>query len=221
MSEAQTKKEKADAKKLAQKIAEADAKKAQKIAEADAKKAQKIAEADAKKAQKAEADAEEEIEYSPEYYENLPVSVTLDVTFTHTLSTFAFDDLPPETLKKILKDGRVFSHFIEAWLESKYPIKHISGCKKYDFIDANYPETKYDEKTFTENGCKFYPSNMIGEGRNFDKNVFEKKAKKLIYCLVSNINFPEIKIKFVRGISLLKLYPNGIIPLKDYIKFFD
>ena len=28
-------------------------------------------------------------------------------------------------------------------------LKHISGCKKYDFIDMNNKETKYDEKTFT------------------------------------------------------------------------
>jgi hypothetical protein len=107
------------------------------------------------------------------------------------------------------------------WLASKYPITHISGCKSYDFTDANYPETIYDEKTFTKNGCKFYPSNMIGEGRSFDKKLFEKKAKKLIYCIVSNVNFPEIKIKFVRGIHLLKLYPKGEIPLKDYVKFFN
>jgi hypothetical protein len=161
------------------------------------------------------------IVHSDEYYELLPVSVLLDVTFTHTLINIGFDGLPPSAIQDIFKDGRVFAHFIEVWLASKYPITHISGCKSYDFTDTNYPETIYDEKTFTKNGCKFYPSNMIGEGRSFDKELFEKKAKKLIYCIVSNVNFPEIKIKFVRGIHLLKLYPKGEIPLKDYVKFFN
>lgn len=182
---------------------------------------EKLAEKEKVAQEKLEKKISDDIEYSDEYYENIPVSVTLDVTFIHTLTNISYDSLPPEIVKKIFKDGRVFSHFIEAWIERNYPIKHISGCKSYDFIDSNYTETIYDEKTFTENGCIFYPSNMRGQGRKFDKKVFEKKAKKLIYCIVSNINFPEIKIKFVRGITLLKLYPNGTIPLNDHVKFFD
>ncbi len=65
------------------------------------------------------------------------------------------------------------------------------------------------------------PSNMIGEGRTFNKEIFEEKAKKLIYIIVSNINFPEIKIKFMRGIDLIVDYPSGIIPLKEFNKFFN
>ena len=207
---------KAAAEKLEKKAASAE--KLEKKAKAAAEKLEKKAKTAAEKLEKKIAD---EMEHSDEYYENIPVSVMLDVTFTHTLTDVRFDILSPEIIKKILKDGRVFSHFIEAWIERKYPIKHISGCKSYDFIDINHTETIYDEKTFTENGCIFYPSNMRGQGRTFDKEVFEKKAKKLIYCIVSNINFPEIKIKFVRGINLLKLYPNGTIPLNDHVKFFN
>ena len=62
---------------------------------------------------------------------------------------------------------------------------------------------------------------MIGTGRKFNKEEFEEKTKKLIFCIVSNINFPEIKIRFVRGSKLLENYPNGQIPSKDYIKFFN
>ena len=36
-----------------------------------------------------------------------------------------------------------------------------------------------------------------------------------------NINFPEIKVKFVRGSDLIQTYPKGSIPLKDHAKFFD
>ncbi len=62
---------------------------------------------------------------------------------------------------------------------------------------------------------------MIGEGRKFDKKIFEEKAKKLIYIIISNVKFPEIKIKFVKGIDLIVDYPDGKIPSKDFIKFFN
>ena len=62
---------------------------------------------------------------------------------------------------------------------------------------------------------------MIGEGRKFDKKIFEEKAKNLIYIIVSNVKFPEIKIKFVKGVDLITDYPDGKIPSKDFIKFFD
>jgi hypothetical protein len=98
---------------------------------------------------------------------------------------------------------------------------HVKGCKKYDHTDINDENIKYDQKTFTSRGCKFMTSNMIGEGRKFNKEIFEEKAKKLIYIIVSNIHFPEIKVRFVKGYDLSVQYPNGIIPLKDFDKFFN
>ena len=148
-------------------------------------------------------------------------SIQLDKTFTHKLDSIVFDNLPSEIILEILKDGRPFSHFIEKWLEHNYPLDHITGCKKYDFVDRNYSDTKYDEKTFTKRGCYYMPSNMLGQGRKFDKDVFESKTKELIFCIVSNINFPEIKIRFVQGIDLLKKYPNGKIPIGEYENFFQ
>jgi hypothetical protein len=144
-----------------------------------------------------------------------------DKTFTHVITNFSFGNLPESTIIDIFKDGRPFSHFIEPWLAINYPLIHIKGCKKYDHIDINDENVKYDQKTFTKGGCKFMPSNMIGEGRTFNKEIFEEKAKKLIYIIVSNVNFPEIKIKFVKGIELIVQYPTGVIPLKDLDKFFN
>ena len=121
----------------------------------------------------------------------------------------------------IFKDGRPFSHFIEKWMEKNYPLNHVTGCKDHDFVDSTYPDTKYDEKTFTSKGCSFVPSNMLGQGRSFNQEVFNEKSSKLIYCIVSNVNFPEIKIRFVNGPDLVTQYPKGKIPLKDYVKFFN
>jgi len=148
-------------------------------------------------------------------------NIKFDTTFNHKIENFGFGNLAQSAIINIYKDGRPFSHFIEAWLAINYPLIHISGCKKYDHTDINDENIKYDQKTFTSRGCKFMPSNMIGEGRKFDKKIFEEKAKRLIYIIVSNVEFPEIKIKFVKGIDLIVDYPDGKIPSKDFIKFFN
>ena len=148
-------------------------------------------------------------------------SIELNKTFTHKIENFSFGNLSKEYITEIFKDGRPFSYFIEKWLEQNYPLKHITGCKSYDFVDINNNDILYDEKTFTNKGCNFCPSNMLGQGRKFDEGVFIEKSNKLIFCIVSNINFPEIKIKFMKGSDLIKSYPKGKIHLKEHVKFFD
>ena len=148
-------------------------------------------------------------------------SVELNKTFEFVIEKYSFDNLSDEVCRKIYKDGRVFSHFAEQYIPGKFSVDYVPGCKKYDFTDRNNPEIKYDEKTFTSRGCKYCPSNMLGQGRKFDQVVFEEKTKKLIFCIVSNINFPNIKVRFVKGETLLKDYPKGVIPLKEHDKFFN
>jgi len=148
-------------------------------------------------------------------------SVKLNVTTTHVIGNLGFGNLPNEKVIAKYKDGRAFSHFIELWLGENYPLTCIEGCKRYDFTDEKHPEILYDEKTFTSRGCHYCPSNMLGQGRKFDKSVFEEKTKQLVFCIVSNVNFPEIKVKFMRGVDLLQIYPKGKIPTKDHDKFFE
>lgn len=149
-------------------------------------------------------------------------SVKLNTTFNHTIENYSFGNLSGETCIETLKDGRPFSHFIEPWLAEKYPLTHIKGCKKHDFTDKIHPEILYDEKTFTKkSACDFRPSNMKGAKREHNQEIFVEKTKNLIICVVSNIDFPNIKIRFVRGENLLIDYPNGKIPLKDHVKFFN
>ena len=153
--------------------------------------------------------------------EDVISSIKFNTTFTHNIRNVAFGNLPQENCIDILKDGRAFSHFIEPWLAQNYPVlKHIKGCKDHDLVDNVDESIKYEQKTFTSNGCSFTPSNMKGQGRKFDKDVFEEKTKKLLFIIVSNISFPEIKIKFIRGIDLLVDYPTGKIPFRDFDKFF-
>ena len=148
-------------------------------------------------------------------------AIKFNTTFVHRIHNIAFGNLSNEACIRILKDGRAFSHFIEPWLEMNYPsLKHVTGCKDHDFEDIDNENIQYDQKTFTTRGCNFMPSNMVGKGRKFDQEVFDEKSKKLLYIIIGNINFPEIKIKFVRGIDLVVDYPKGKIPFKDFDKFF-
>lgn len=152
--------------------------------------------------------------------ENIP-SVLLNQTFIHRIENYSFGNLPPEVCREIYKDGRPFSHFIENYIAHNYPLNYVPGCKKYDFTDKIHPDILYDEKTFTKKGCDFRPSGMKGTKREHNQEIFEEKTKNLIMCIVSNIQFPTIKIRFVRGVNLMLKYPKGKIPLKDHDKFFD
>ena len=152
----------------------------------------------------------------------MAIAIPFNVTFLDTISNYGFGNVTKNACIRIFKDGRFFSAFIEAWLEQNYPsLKWIHGCKGHDLEDISDKNIKYEQKTFTQRGCKFRPSNMIGVGRKFDKTIFEEKTKKLIFIIVSNIDFPNIKFKFVRGTDLLVNYPDGKIPLKDFDKFFN
>lgn len=143
----------------------------------------------------------------------------LNHTYEIVIENFGFGNLSSEECKEIFKDGRVFSHFIELWICKYFLLTHVKGCKDHDFIDKN--NVKYDEKTFTQRGCNFCPSNMLGQGRTFDRDVFIEKSKRLIFCIVSNVDFPNIKIKFVKGEDLVEKYPTGKISFNDIIKFFN
>ena len=148
------------------------------------------------------------------------IGYTLGKTYTHKIENVQFDGLSQETLIDIYKDGRVFSHLIEHYLVGLFPsLVHVPGCKDHDF-NNKYNKDRLDEKTFTKNGCKFMPSSMIGTGRKFDNKKFEEHCNKIIYCIVSNVNFPEIKIRFEKGCELMKKFPIGNISSKKHDEFF-
>ena len=148
------------------------------------------------------------------------MQIVFDKTVTSTIEGTAFGNLSQDDLKKLFSDGRIFSHFMERMLAQDYGLTHVTGCKGHDLVDPQDHEIKYEQKTFTARGCKFMPSNMIGQGRHFDKAVFDEKSKGLNYIIVSNLRFPEIKVRFIKGSDLATMYPMGEIKSKDHDKFF-
>ena len=154
-------------------------------------------------------------------FENF-MSMKEDTSFTFKLTNINFDSLDKSILDSMFKDGRIFSHLSERWLEDNCPmLKHISGCKDHDFVNKT-DDTKYDAKTWTSRKLDFRPSNMLGKGRTFDKEIFDEKCNKLTYIVVSNIDFPEIKVRFIKGSDLVQLYPKGYISTNknELDKFF-
>ena len=57
----------------------------------------------------------------------------------------------------------------------------------------------------------------------FEKNYYQILRSNILNKVGNDCKFyfPQIKIRFVRGSELIKLYPKGEIPLKDHVKFFD
>lgn len=145
----------------------------------------------------------------------------LNTTYGMRISDCSFDNLSGEVVEQIFKDGRHLSPFMEQLVCQKFGLTHVSGCKGHDMIDPGNPEIKYEQKMFTPNGCKFMPSSMVGVGRTFDPAIFAEKAAKLIYIIVSNVAFPDVKIRVVSGTDMLDLYPNGSIPFADHDRFFS
>ena len=149
------------------------------------------------------------------------LKMELNKTYPITISNYSFHTLPREVLDRLFKDGRHISPFMEHIVAQEFGLIHIPGCKGHDMVDPENPEIKYEQKMFTSNGCKFMPSSMIGTKRIFDQAIFAEKAAKLIYVIVSNVAFPDVKIRFVTGTDMLALYANGIIPPADHDRFFN
>jgi hypothetical protein len=134
-------------------------------------------------------------------------SVTLNKTFKFLFNTNEFKcaGLTEKEVIEMYKDGRVFSQWVERWLTKKFPLTRVTGCKKYDHIDLNNENIKYEAKTFTPaSGLSYAPSGHTGVGRTIDETIAKERASNLIYIIVSNIDFPNIKVRFMNGNDLMQ-----------------
>ena len=118
-------------------------------------------------------------------------SVELNETQHHIIYNFGFSNLSLETNQTIFKDKYVFLKFIEKWICKNYPI-NFNG----HFEDHYDNSVIYNIYVFTQDGC-----------------VIDERDKKNIICIVSNIDFPTINIRFIKGIDIFKMFKNGNITL--------
>jgi hypothetical protein len=143
----------------------------------------------------------------------------MDHTYHYDLSgKFSFGDLPEETMIELFRDGRVASFFMERQLCLWFPELIYKNAKGHDHVDDK--GVKYDAKGFTKGGLTYAPSKMLGVGRRIDEAQLHEHAQHIIYTCVDVVEFPRVRVRFVRGTDLIQRYPEGKIPLSDREQFY-
>ena len=135
--------------------------------------------------------------------------IKLNETYEFKVRHYAFGDLKKSEVAELLQDGRFMAPLMERQLTKWFPkLKHVLGDKDHDHIVGTQ---KYDAKNFTRNGLKFMPSAMIGAGRKVDPIKLKEKCAELIYICCDIVEFPNIRVKFIKGDDLLNEYPKGTV----------
>ena len=140
------------------------------------------------------------------------------MTDTYRIRNISFGDLEKDDIHDILKDGRLASHFLERQLEVWYPHLTFVDGRGHDHIDED--GNLYDQKCFTKGGLAFAQSNMIGKGRSINEEISTEHCKDITYICCDIIEFPMVRVRFVKGSDLMKDYPKFKIPPKDREVFF-
>jgi hypothetical protein len=145
--------------------------------------------------------------------------IQLNHTYEFIIDNVAFGDLTKEQCYKLLKDGRLSSHFLEKQLEIWFPELTFVDGRGHDHIDES--GQKYDQKCFTKGGLGFAPSKMGGVGRVFVQEEAHEHAKEIIYIACDITEFPNLLVRFERGSDLLVKYPRCQVPYKHRLEFFE
>jgi hypothetical protein len=117
-----------------------------------------------------------------------------------------FGTLPKETVNAVFQDGRVASHFLERQLEVWFPKLTFVNAKGYDHVDADSGR-QLDQKSFTKSGMGFAPSAMLGAGRKINLDEAHDHANTIDYIACDVVDFPRVRVRFVRGDKLIQEYP--------------
>jgi hypothetical protein len=132
-----------------------------------------------------------------------------------------FGNLPRETINDMFKDGRVASKFLEHHLPIWFPELDFVDAKGYDHVNIKTGR-KLDAKCFTKGGLTFAPSVMCGAGRKIVVEEVHDHAETIDYIACDIVEFPLVRIRFVKGSELVKDYPGKYckVPFNDRGKFF-
>lgn len=143
--------------------------------------------------------------------------IQLNTLYKFFIDNVQFGDLEPEEINLLFRDGRVASHFLEIqitkWFTELERKEIKRGRAKSDHVDKDM--NLYEMKSFTKSGCKLMPSYQYGGSRTFDFKEFEELANDTIYIISDIRLFPQVTITFRKGSDLVKLFPNGLISLKE------
>ena len=148
------------------------------------------------------------------------MNIKLNKTYNFEIKNFSFADITREELIRNFQDGRCCSWFMEPQITKWFPeLSRVLGNKDHDHIDRN--GVKYDAKNFTKNGLVFMPSSQLGTGRKFNESVAHEKAERLIYICCDIVDFPTIRVRFAKGLNLIRKYPKCRINKSLREEFFN
>lgn len=131
----------------------------------------------------------------------------------HRLNVNEFAGLDKWALRRLFLDGRFASSVLNEVVPLLYP-----GLTKTDepyvtFRDVN--GNPYLLRMFTSTGLKFMPSKQIGVGRKFDiRETVSRGANLTVICAGAN-DFPNVWFSFIPFSTLIKNYPDAIVPTHD------
>jgi len=143
-------------------------------------------------------------------------NIEFDKVYEFTISA-SFGDLSQDVVNELLRKGPPNSPFMEKQLAVWFPeIEHIPAQKGWDhkwkYHGPTHEEEKLkkllDAKSFTKSGLGFAPSHMVGAGRKLIKEEAKEHAHLIDYILCDIVEFPYVRIRFIRGVDLYTLYPS-------------
>ena len=134
------------------------------------------------------------------------MNIELNKTYKFEIKNFSFADITREELIRNFQDGRCCSWFMEPQITKWFPeLSRVLGNKK----------------NFTKNGLVFMPSSQLGTGRKFNESVAHEKAERLIYICCDIVDFPTIRVRFAKGLNLIRKYPKCRINKSLREEFFN
>ena len=143
-----------------------------------------------------------------------------DKTYEFTVSA-SFGDLPVEVINTMFQDGRVASKFLENHLPYWFGDLKFVDAKGHDHVNI-HTGRQLDAKCFTASGLGFAPSSMVGAGRKINLQEAHAHAHTIDYIACDVVEFPLVKVRFVKGSDMVKNYPNKScrVPKGHREKFF-
>jgi len=137
------------------------------------------------------------------------IEIDYDTVYEFDLTgKVTFWDLPLEEVHELFRDGRTASRFLELKIPYLfYDFKYVDE-KGYDWLRQTIGK-KVEGKCVTRNGCKFCPSSMVGSNRKIVPSEVKKtiEDEDLDFILMDIVEFPIVRLRFVKGIDLITTHP--------------
>ena len=118
-----------------------------------------------------------------------------------------FWDLPLEEVHELFRDGRTASRFLERKVPHLFADFKYVDEKGYDWLRKLIE--KVEGKCVTKRGCTFAPSSMVGSNRKIEPEKVKQHIEEtnLDYILMDIVEFPVVRMRFVKGIELISTHP--------------